>query len=129
MDGDKNLTEAEIQIERLRRLKEEKEIKEQKMKSDAMPFLQGKTTAIKRAPKQVRRRAPGMIKLDKGNYEKVHRITRHFADGSPGARIGRARLVNIILKEVLKDESVFTGIKNPAELKNLVSRIIQSERK
>lgn len=127
MEGDNSRTEAELQIERLRKLKEQKDEKEKKMKDEAMPFIQ-------RAPKPAavhapaRRKIPGMIKVDKTTFEKVHRIVKRISAESGNRKLSKERFVNIVLKEALKNEALFSGVKNAQDLKALLGQIIKNER-
>ena len=125
MEDNKDLTEAEMQIERLKRLKEEKDRKYQKMKDEAMPYLPVKIAALKSAGIPAKKRAVGTIKIDKNTFEKVHRVVVKISASNPAAKIGKERFVNIVLKELLKYEAVFYDAKNADDIKNLLSKMTQ----
>jgi len=114
-DG-KGFTEAQMQIERLKKLKENKELKIKKMKNESYTY-------IKPEKKTRPRRAPNMVKLDKSVFEKVHVAVKKMGKNTKKGRVTKDRLVNAVLDEVLSMEFDFSGIKSKEELKKALKKI------
>jgi hypothetical protein len=136
MDEDKKqeATGAQQQIERLMRLKAEKD-KKDKLRMDnagsdetSMPAKK-KVEALRqdsgekiRAVPALKKKPANTVKVEKRVYEKLHKLVNAL-NITGGARITKARFVNIILKEFLALDIDYSFIKSDEEIKKIFGRI------
>jgi hypothetical protein len=136
MDEDKKqeITGAQQQIERLMRLKIEKD-KKDKMRMDnagsdeeSIP-VKKRAEALKQNDGVKMRAVPGLkktpvntIKIEKRVYERLHRLVSAL-NITGGAKITKAKFVNIVLKEFLALDIDYSVIKSDEEIKKLFGRI------
>jgi hypothetical protein len=135
MDEEKKdgYTGAQQQIERLMKLKLEKD------KKDKMRLESGETVetprrqavkdeepaqkpAEKREPAVSRKKAANTIKVEKRLYEKLHKLVNAL-NATGGARITKAKFVNSILKEFLALDIDYGVVKSREEIKKIFERI------
>jgi len=136
MDEDKKqeITGAQLQIERLMRLKIEKD-KKDKMRLDNAGSdetdipVKKKAEALKqndgvkmRAVAGLKKTPANTIKIEKRVYERLHRLVGAL-NITGGAKITKAKFVNIILKEFLSLDIDYSVIKSDEEIKKLFGRI------
>ncbi len=96
MEEERNKTEADFQIERLQKLKQEKEEKRKKIMIDAIDLPQPE---VKIQISQTRRQR--YILIEKEIYERVHKILSNINRNKPSGKISKKKFINKILKEVL----------------------------
>ncbi|PKL91649.1 MAG: hypothetical protein CVV21_06380 [Candidatus Goldiibacteriota bacterium HGW-Goldbacteria-1] len=123
MTGDgKNITEAQLQIERLKRLKVDKDSKAHKAKRQEYSFdkesdNEEKTAGIKpdetpvspvvlpHAEKHVKASSARFIRtirVEKYNFDGLHRMVNEINKKRPGSKITKDKLVNMLLKNFLE---------------------------
>ncbi|HDQ25198.1 MAG TPA: hypothetical protein ENN43_00430 [bacterium] len=125
MSGTENnrITEAQRQIERLMKLKEQKESKPAGTAAAGRPAAEA--AALKRRH-PVKRAIPAkkvsMARLERTVYERLHRIMKGI-NASGGKKITKDRIVNTILKEFFELDIDFLLLKDEYEVKRLLSRI------
>ncbi len=97
MDYEKKITEAELQMERLRRLKEEKESNIKKTNEEK--FMT--TKVVKQDLKKTQE--PKKFKIEKRVFDKIYKIVKNINKTGKGAglHISMDKFVNLILKRVL----------------------------
>lgn len=96
MEEEKNKTEADFQIERLMKLKQQKDEKSKKIMIDAidLPPAAPKIKVLK--PRKL-----NCITIDKEIFEKVHKILNNLNKNKISGKIGKKKFINKILKEAL----------------------------
>lgn len=118
MDEDKIKTEAELQIERLKKMREAKEEKNKKIMIDAFtPPQRNLEDKIKR------KRQPRMICIDKDVFEKIHRIVGKINNKKIMKKISKKRFINALLKEILKVDLKLEEINDLDEMKKIFEKI------
>lgn len=136
MEDEKNneITGAQQQIERLIRLKLEKD-KKDKMRMEhaggheptAAPEKKAeipkqKTAVVKAVSAVAGKKPANSIKVEKRLYEKLHKLVNSL-NASGGGRITKAKFVNIIIKEFLALDIDYNVIKNKDEIRKIFGRI------
>ncbi len=96
MEEEKNKTEADFQIERLKKLKQEKEEKIKKVMIDAIDFTRVSEKIKVSKPKQ-----PRHILIEKEIYEKIHKILSDINKNKLSGKISKNKFINKILKDAL----------------------------
>jgi hypothetical protein len=124
------MTDAQLQMERLLKLKSERE-KRDRLKREQPEEVESvsATAGIKpdRPEKamsgaRLPRRRPGTLRLEKRVFEKLHRIVSGInAPGGP--KITKARFVNLVIKEFLALDIDYNIVKSKDEMKRLFERI------
>jgi len=97
MDDDKKITEAELQMERLRRLKEKKDLNVKKSEEDNFAPVKTVKPDLKKALR------PKRLKIEKRIFNRIYRIVKDInkAGKSTGLHVSVDKFINIILKRVL----------------------------
>ena len=115
-EENKQFTEAQMQIDRLRELKKDKELKVKKMKSEAFKYVDQK--------KEIRaKRPPRMIKIEKALFDKVHKAVTVMNKADRKNRITKDKFVNMILNEILGGRQGVASIKTKEDFKKLLKKI------
>ena len=137
MDEEKKqeITGAQQQIERLLRLKTEKDKKDRNRADTAGSDVQAAVQVKKSAeafehPKSekpvkvpaLKKKPANTIKVDKRLYEKLHKLVNAL-NVTGGTKITKAKFVNIILKEFLALDIDYSVIKSGEEIKKIFGRI------
>jgi hypothetical protein len=127
------MTEAQLQIERLMKMKAEKDNKD-KMKAEAPAEElitsrqagpgpeERQMTGHAGKPQARRTRPPQSVRIEKRLYEKLHRIVRNISAGS-GPKISKAKFINLVMKEFLALDIDYNIVKSKDEMKKLFERI------
>lgn len=123
MTGDgKNITEAQLQIEKLKKLKVDKDSKAHRAKREEYSFdktiekeekqdeIKPAETPMKTAvmphsekhPKAVSARFIRTIRVEKYNFDGLHRMVNEINKKRPGTKITKDKLVNMLLKNFLE---------------------------
>jgi hypothetical protein len=118
MDEDKIKTEAELQIERLKKMREAKEEKNKKIMIDAF------TPPQRNIENKIKiKRQPRMICIDKDVFEKIHQIVSKINNKKNMKKISKKRFINALLKEILKLDLKFEEINDLNEIKKIFEKI------
>lgn len=111
MSGEnERLTEAELQIERLKRLKAEKEIKEKNakemafMEPEKLPKTEEKPAID--AAHAVRKHKPGAkvlrtARIEKTNFDRLHTLVNAVNKGAGKNRTNKDKVINLLIKRLL----------------------------
>ncbi len=120
MDRDKQaFTEAEMQAEKLRKMKEQKELKSKKMKEEAFKFSMPPS-----APKKRRAKRPAnMVKIRKDVYEKVHRAVKKINKNKRRAKLSKDRFSTMVIKRFMEMGIDFDRVKSADELSRILRKI------
>jgi hypothetical protein len=135
-DENKSFTEAQLQIERLRKLKEQKDEKEKSHKENTFSFAgtgglenepetsdgpekPGTKTPAEAAPAKIRSKKQRLLRVERRNLEKISSIAKKIKSSSPGMRLSDDMLANLIIAAVLDLNLDFSSVKTAAELKEL----------
>ncbi len=124
MDRDKQaFTEADMQAEKLRKMKEQKELKTKKMKEDAFKF-----SAPAAGPKKRRAKRPAnMVKIRKDIYEKVHRAVKKINKNKRRARLSKDMFSTMVIKRFMDMGIDFDRVKSADELSRILRKIKKAE--
>lgn len=124
MDRDKQaFTEADMQAEKLRKMKEQKELKSKKMKEDAFRF-----SAPPASPKKRRAKRPAnMVKIRKDVYEKVHRAVKKINKNKRRAKLSKDRFSTMVIKRFMDMGIDFDRVKSADELSGILRKIKKAE--
>ena len=118
----KNITEAQLQIERLKRLKVDKDSKAHKAKRDEYSFDNNsdkeeesvkinpdeaavQPAVLPHAEKQPRANSARFIRtirVEKYNFDGLHRMVNEINKKRPGSKVTKDKLVNMLLKNFLE---------------------------
>lgn len=139
-DDNKSFTEAQLQIERLRKLKEQKDEKEKSHKENTFSFagtggLENEPetadepvkpeikTPEDAAPAKVRAKKQRLLRVERRNFEKLSSIAKKIKSSNPGMRLSEDMLANLLIAAVLDLNLDFSSVKTAAELKELLRSV------
>jgi hypothetical protein len=142
-DGNKALTEAQLQIERLRLLKEKKDVKASNDRKETFSFMEPRhietadaSSAQESAPvpeKEESRTAESatrpaarkqrVCRLDRRNFDRMNAIVKNMKDLNPGLRLSTDMLLNMMITEIIDLNIDFSTVKTSAELKEALHKI------
>jgi hypothetical protein len=139
-DENKSFTEAQLQIERLRKLKEQKDEKDKNHKENTFSFagtggIESDTKTDDETVKQeikmpvdaasvkVRSRKQRLLRVERRNFEKLSSIAKKIKSSNPGMRLSDDMLANLIITAVIDLNLDFSSVKTAAELKELFRKI------
>lgn len=125
-------TGAQAQIERLMKLKLEKDRKEKMRLEIHEPAEQAAHAAPVRvraqaAPQQGQRRAkkpPNTVKIEKRLYDRIHKLVNAL-NTAGGVKITKAKFINMVLREFIELGIDYNAVKSREELKQLFERMKQ----
>ncbi len=122
-------TYAQAQIDRLMKLKHEKDQKE-KMRLEipepplAKPAAQAqeRKTAAPRAEKPAVKKQPNVVRIEKRLYDRIHKLVNAL-NTAGGVKITKAKFVNMVLREFTDLGIDYNALKSREELKKLFERL------
>jgi hypothetical protein len=139
-EENKSFTEAQLQIERLRKLKEEKDEKVKTRKDDAFSFIEEAPadTAAKNfdaqpkpvdgitrdnGPAKQKGKRQRVFRVERRNFDKITMITKKIKSLNPGMRLSEDMLANLMITAVIDLNLDFSSVKTAEELKELLRSV------
>ena len=139
-EENKSFTEAQLQIERLRRLKEEKDEKIKTHKEVSYSFME---EAGEAAPAKIpeepskeadtaqqensRQKQKGkkqrIFRVERRNFDKISLITKKIKSSNPAIRLSEDMLANLMITAVVDLNLDFSSVKTAEELKELLRSV------
>jgi len=123
MDQDKKSTEADIQITRLLRLKQEKELAIKKTSENAfLPEIQNNTNLKKENRITI-------VKIEKRVFDKIRKVVKDInkLGKNNSFHINSAKLINMILKQVIELNLDYNTAIDKNTLENILSKIVKEQ--
>ena len=142
-DGNKALTEAQLQIERLRLLKEKKDVKASNDRKETFSFMEPghietaddsslplSASVLEKEPAKNTETAPRpaarkqrVCRLDRRNFDRMNAIVKNIKDLNPGMRLSADMMINMMITEILDLNIDFSAVKTSVELKEALHKI------
>jgi hypothetical protein len=133
-NGKEQITAAQLQIERLIKLKLEKDKKEKIMISNAgnsepEQAVEHTDETIKQCPAEkervkhsLKKKAANSIKVEKRLFEKIHKLVNAL-NAAGGTKITKAKFVNIVLKEFIALGIDYSFVADKEKIKKTFERL------
>jgi hypothetical protein len=150
MDNDNaGMTEAQLQIERLKKLKENKDIADKAKKDDEFRFAElphaittgpiekpvqhdepfketkviSEATAVPAIKRSAAKKTGRVSRIDRRNYERIKKTVTKIKNDNKGMRLSEDMFVNMILEKVLDLKLNFSTAKTSEEVRALLDKI------
>jgi hypothetical protein len=110
----KDVTEAQLQIERLKKMKLEKEGQEEKIKSEAFKYIDKPRTRTK---------IVRTVRLEKNNFDDIHKVVNRVNRKTKTDRLTKDKMINLLVGRFLEMEIDYTKVTNKASFIKLLNSI------